>query len=333
MYRLLSGLHAHLTRKEEFNVIILGLDQAGKTTFLEKVKTIYSPSHPGLNPSQIVPTMGQNIGRITLSSSHLQFWDLGGSREIRPIWEKYYKEADAICWVIDSCDRIRNGRSDDTRNSNQTQGTSGLGKGKGKAKDSGNVLKTLGEGWMELQKVLQHPSIAQANLPLLVVANKQDGINLRERRPEAGPSRTGKQPVKNEEAAMEGLLDGQEGEEGEEGEEQPMGVDEVKELFNRLVMESDRSEKARALGLSEAHVVGVSSTNGQGVQEAVNWLFYRVASKGQSRKTLAAAAMGNAPPETSRSSGPTTLRPVRLGTMSKGLNTPAISRTNSYQPK
>lgn len=30
-YHLLTGLWDHLTRKEEFNVLILGLDNAGKT--------------------------------------------------------------------------------------------------------------------------------------------------------------------------------------------------------------------------------------------------------------------------------------------------------------
>ncbi|KNE87810.1 hypothetical protein PSTG_18799 [Puccinia striiformis f. sp. tritici PST-78] len=64
-----------------------------------------------------------------------------------------------------------------------------------------------------------------------------------------------------------------------------MTVEEIKELFNRLVSESERSEKARSLGLSEAHVLGVSALNGQGIREAINWLFLRVATKGQSRKT------------------------------------------------
>ncbi|PLW38994.1 hypothetical protein PCASD_08416 [Puccinia coronata f. sp. avenae] len=56
---------------------------------LEKVKTIFSPLQPGLSPSQITPTIGQNIRRITLSSIYLKFWDLGGLKDIRRIWEKY----------------------------------------------------------------------------------------------------------------------------------------------------------------------------------------------------------------------------------------------------
>jgi hypothetical protein len=34
MYTLLSGLYKHLTQKEEYYVIILGLDNAGKTVRL-----------------------------------------------------------------------------------------------------------------------------------------------------------------------------------------------------------------------------------------------------------------------------------------------------------
>ncbi|KAI9619684.1 hypothetical protein H4Q26_014066 [Puccinia striiformis f. sp. tritici PST-130] len=273
MYRLLSGLHAHLTRKEEFNVIILGLDHAGKTTVLEKVKTIFTPSQPGLNPSQITPTIGQNLGRITLSSTYLKFWDLGGSKDIRRIWEKYYDEADAICWVIDSQDRFRNGwRSDSsgrvsTSSQQPTSGGSGTdSKGKGKAKASNEPPSgsERGEGWIELEKVLQHPSIAHSNIPVLVIANKQD------REPRPPPPQTGRTsaaydpPLESDTAPdldlEDQLLQSQD----------PMTVEEINELFNRLVSESERSEKARSLGLSEAHVLGVSALNGTITKNTTN---------------------------------------------------------------
>lgn len=32
----------------------------------------------------------------------LQFWDLGGQQEIRGLWEKYYSESSAVCFIIDS---------------------------------------------------------------------------------------------------------------------------------------------------------------------------------------------------------------------------------------
>ncbi|KAH6914396.1 P-loop containing nucleoside triphosphate hydrolase protein [Coprinopsis sp. MPI-PUGE-AT-0042] len=136
MYHLLKGFHEYLTRKEEFSVIIIGLDGAGKTTLLEKIKTLYNET-PGLSPDKIGPTVGQNTGKITLPSTILQFWDLGGQRGIRNIWPKYYDDCHAVVYVIDAEDRER-----------------------------------LGEGWEVFDSVLSAPQIL--GVPLLLLANKQD---------------------------------------------------------------------------------------------------------------------------------------------------------------
>ena len=77
MYTLLSGLYKSLTQKDEFFVLILGLDNAGKTTFLEAAKTQFGENRtrnkkrqkkgdktPLVNPSKITTTVGLNIGRI-----------------------------------------------------------------------------------------------------------------------------------------------------------------------------------------------------------------------------------------------------------------------------
>jgi len=106
MYHLLKGLHEYLTRKDEFSVIIIGLDGAGKSTLLEKIKTLYNDT-PGLPPDKIVPTVGQNTGKISLPSALLQFWDLGGQRGIRSIWPKYYGDCHAVVFVIDAVDHER----------------------------------------------------------------------------------------------------------------------------------------------------------------------------------------------------------------------------------
>jgi ADP-ribosylation factor related protein 1 len=136
MYHLLKGLHEYLTRKEEFSVIIIGLDGAGKTTLLEKIKTLYNDT-PGLTPDKIGPTVGQNTGKITLPSAILQLWDLGGQRGIRNIWHRYYDDCHAVVYLIDSEDRER-----------------------------------LGEGWEVFESVLSSPQIL--GVPLLLLANKQD---------------------------------------------------------------------------------------------------------------------------------------------------------------
>ena len=76
MYTLLSGLYRALTQKEEFSVLILGLDNAGKTTFLESAKTTFTRGYRGVNPSKITATVGLNIGNIEADGVVLNFWDL-----------------------------------------------------------------------------------------------------------------------------------------------------------------------------------------------------------------------------------------------------------------
>lgn len=48
-----------------------------------------------------------SVGRITVSSSVLQFWDLGGQRDLRSLWPKYYSDCHAVCFIIDSTDKAR----------------------------------------------------------------------------------------------------------------------------------------------------------------------------------------------------------------------------------
>ncbi|OAJ39960.1 hypothetical protein BDEG_23751 [Batrachochytrium dendrobatidis JEL423] len=106
MYTLVSGLYKKYTQRQEFFVIILGLDNAGKTTLLERIKSIYN-GVPGLSSENIGPTVGLNIGKVDVKNVRLNFWDLGGQRELRSIWEKYYSECHAIVFVVDSTDRVR----------------------------------------------------------------------------------------------------------------------------------------------------------------------------------------------------------------------------------
>ncbi|CAG8609104.1 6632_t:CDS:10 [Ambispora leptoticha] len=106
MYTLFSGLHEYLTRKEEFYILMLGLDKAGKTTLLERIKSIFN-GVVGLSPDKITQTVGLNIGKIDLNRARLIFWDLGGQTELRSLWEKYYAECHGIVFVLDSTDKER----------------------------------------------------------------------------------------------------------------------------------------------------------------------------------------------------------------------------------
>ncbi|TGZ79857.1 ARF/SAR superfamily [Ascodesmis nigricans] len=110
MYHLVKGLYEYATSKEEYSVLLLGLDNAGKTTLLEKIKSMYLPSAPA--PPKVgstIPTVGQNVSIIPLSnpSIYLKLWDIGGQSTLRTLWKSYYSSAHAIVFVIDSTDAPR----------------------------------------------------------------------------------------------------------------------------------------------------------------------------------------------------------------------------------
>ncbi|KAL1140210.1 hypothetical protein AAG570_000142 [Ranatra chinensis] len=107
MYTLFSGLYKYLVQKNEYCVLILGLDNAGKTTYLEAAKTKLTKNYKGMHPSKITTTVGLNIGKIDVSGIRLNFWDLGGQEELQSLWDKYYAESHAIIYIVDSSDRER----------------------------------------------------------------------------------------------------------------------------------------------------------------------------------------------------------------------------------
>ncbi|BDA47290.1 ADP-ribosylation factor-related protein 1 [Coccomyxa sp. Obi] len=101
MFSLLYGLWEYVWRKEELRILILGLDKAGKTSLLEKLKELCTGS-PGLEPASIVPTVGLNVGRVEAHHAQLLFWDLGGQAGLRSIWDKYFADSHALIFVVDS---------------------------------------------------------------------------------------------------------------------------------------------------------------------------------------------------------------------------------------
>lgn len=81
-------------------ILILGLDNAGKTTILYK---LHSPSAV----VHTVPTIGFNVESVSYKNIKFQVWDLGGQTNIRPYWRCYYPDTDAVIFVVDSCDTER----------------------------------------------------------------------------------------------------------------------------------------------------------------------------------------------------------------------------------
>lgn len=44
---------------------------------------------------------------MDIKSSRINFWDLGGQKDLQSIWERYYSECHAIVFVVDSTDPVR----------------------------------------------------------------------------------------------------------------------------------------------------------------------------------------------------------------------------------
>uniref|UniRef100_H2ZXT4 ARF related protein 1 n=1 Tax=Latimeria chalumnae TaxID=7897 RepID=H2ZXT4_LATCH len=107
MYTLLSGFYKYVFQRDEYCILILGLDNAGKTTFLEQTKTKFCKNYKGMNLSKITTTVGLNIGTIDVGKARLMFWDLGGQEELQSLWDKYYAESHGVIYVIDSIDEAR----------------------------------------------------------------------------------------------------------------------------------------------------------------------------------------------------------------------------------
>ena len=70
MWALLTGLYQYITQKDEYYILIIGLDNAGKTTYLEQTKAKYSPNYKMMNPSKIT-TNEQKRGNASSSLGRL----------------------------------------------------------------------------------------------------------------------------------------------------------------------------------------------------------------------------------------------------------------------
>ena len=96
---LLSILKKMKKEDKEARILMLGLDNGGKTTILKKLSEE--------DISHIMPTQGFNIKSIVQEGFKLNVWDIGGQKTIRPYWSNYFESSDCLVYVIDSSDRRR----------------------------------------------------------------------------------------------------------------------------------------------------------------------------------------------------------------------------------
>lgn len=77
-------------------ILLLGLDNAGKTTFLHKLKTNTILNSP--------PTERPYLSTFSYRGITFAGWDLGGHEAVRHLWDDYIIEASAVMFLIDACD-------------------------------------------------------------------------------------------------------------------------------------------------------------------------------------------------------------------------------------
>ena len=67
---------------KDMRILMLGLDGAGKTTVLYKLKLGEVISS--------VPTIGFNVETVQYKKINFQVWDIGGQEKLRLLWRHYY---------------------------------------------------------------------------------------------------------------------------------------------------------------------------------------------------------------------------------------------------
>jgi len=95
----LSTVFSRLFGKKQMRILMVGLDAAGKTTILYKLKL-----------GEIVttiPTIGFNVETVEYKNISFTVWDVGGQDKIRPLWRHYFQNTQGLIFVVDSNDRER----------------------------------------------------------------------------------------------------------------------------------------------------------------------------------------------------------------------------------
>mmetsp|Transcript_74134 Transcript_74134/g.103058 ORF Transcript_74134/g.103058 Transcript_74134/m.103058 type:complete len:182 (-) Transcript_74134:44-589(-) len=95
----ISKLFKGLLGKKDVRILMVGLDAAGKTTILYKLKL-----------GEIVttiPTIGFNVETVEYKNIKFTMWDVGGQDKLRPLWRHYFENTNGVIFVVDSNDKDR----------------------------------------------------------------------------------------------------------------------------------------------------------------------------------------------------------------------------------
>ncbi|OZC09938.1 ADP-ribosylation factor family protein [Onchocerca flexuosa] len=83
--------------KEEMELTLVGLQNSGKTTFVNVIAS-------GQFTEDMIPTVGFNMRKITKGNVTIKLWDIGGQPRFRSMWERYCRGVNAIIFMVDAAD-------------------------------------------------------------------------------------------------------------------------------------------------------------------------------------------------------------------------------------
>jgi len=95
----LSNIWSRMFGKKEMRILMVGLDAAGKTTILYKLKLG--------DVVTTIPTIGFNVETVEYKNINFTVWDVGGQDKIRPLWRHYFQNTQGVIFVVDSNDKER----------------------------------------------------------------------------------------------------------------------------------------------------------------------------------------------------------------------------------
>jgi len=96
---LLTIIRKAKRKEKEMRLLMVGLDNAGKTTIVKKLNNE--------DISNTSPTLGFSIKSMMYDKYRLNIWDVGGQKTLRAYWRNYYEKTDGLVWVVDSVDVVR----------------------------------------------------------------------------------------------------------------------------------------------------------------------------------------------------------------------------------
>merc|ERR1712083_706007 len=94
-----TKLFSRFFSNQEMRLLMVGLDAAGKTTILYKLKLGEVVT--------TIPTIGFNVETVEYKNIRFTVWDIGGQDKIRKLWRYYYENTQGLIFVVDSSDRDR----------------------------------------------------------------------------------------------------------------------------------------------------------------------------------------------------------------------------------